>query len=83
MGRHCHIWEGPSCLDILEAVHARSLANRVRAGGYPMHQEMTTDFASVVYVEAGQGFSVDLLRLVGGNELPAGFERRSWIRTAK
>jgi hypothetical protein len=48
-----------------------------------MHQEMTTDFASVVYVEDGQGFSVELLHLVGGNELPAGFERRSWIRTAK
>jgi catechol 2,3-dioxygenase-like lactoylglutathione lyase family enzyme len=56
---------------------------RVRASGYPMHQEMTTDFASVVYVEDGQGFSVELLHLEPGKESLAGFEPRTWARAAK
>lgn len=56
---------------------------RVRAAGYPMHQEMTTDFASVVYVEDGQGFSVELLYLEPGSESLAGFEPRTWDRPGK
>jgi catechol 2,3-dioxygenase-like lactoylglutathione lyase family enzyme len=59
-----------------------AVVTRVRADGYPMHQEMTTDFASVVYVEDGQGFSVELLHLEPGSESRAGFEPRTWVRAA-
>jgi catechol 2,3-dioxygenase-like lactoylglutathione lyase family enzyme len=55
---------------------------RVKRAGYPMHAQMTTDFASVVYVEDGQGFSVELLYLQPGSESLAGFEPRSWDRRA-
>jgi hypothetical protein len=48
-----------------------------------MHAEMRTDFASVVYVEDGQGFSVELLYLEPGSESLAGFEPRSWDRPGK
>jgi catechol 2,3-dioxygenase-like lactoylglutathione lyase family enzyme len=60
-----------------------AVKDRVRASGYPMHAEMRTDFASVVYVEDGQGFSVELLYLEPGSESLAGFEPRSWDRPGK
>jgi catechol 2,3-dioxygenase-like lactoylglutathione lyase family enzyme len=54
--------------------------DRVRAGGYPMNEEMTIDIGQVVYVEDGQGFSVELLHIRPGTERLAGFEPQTWDR---
>jgi catechol 2,3-dioxygenase-like lactoylglutathione lyase family enzyme len=63
-----------------DQVAYEQVRERVRTGGYPMNEEMTIDIGQVVYVEDGQGFSVELLHIRPGTERLAGFEPQTWDR---